>query len=108
MKPLYRKSSLHIDREISGFTVTDLDNMTESTDNSKPLDFAEIRKYFTDTDPNYVPDHSYRKLLVDPNANIPIEEKDCYEAPDNICIEEINFSAIKGGQKESDKDPKDK
>ena len=112
MKPLYRKSSLHIDREISGFTVADLDDdsddIGESSDSQEQLDFDKLRKYFTDTDPNYVPDHSYRKLLIDPNAGVSIEEKDCYEVPDNICMDKINFLAIKEGRKWSDKDLKDK
>lgn len=105
MKPLYRKSSLHIDREISGFTAADLDddldNIAESSDSQERRDFDKIRKYFIETDPNYVPDHSYRKLLVDPNAGISIEEKDCYEVPDDICMDEINFSAIKESLPES-------
>ena len=111
-KEVFRKSSLHIDREIGGFTVVDLDNdldnMTESSDSQERRDFDKIRKYFTETDPDYVSDHSYRKLLVDSNAGISIEEKDCYEVPDDICLDEINFSAIKESQEELDKDFKDK
>ena len=111
-KEVFRKSSLHIDREISGFTVADLDNdldnKAESSEGQERQDFDKIRKYFTETDPNYVLNHSYRKLLIDPNAGISIEEKDCYEVPDDICLYEINFSAIKESQEELDKDFKDK